>query len=550
MTQIKTSWSIRYRLAEGAAERHVTVDADGMASPREAALELGLSIRRRERFDWCSKRAVIVPTEDVLVTSISVAVLEVDVLGADAIFLSGYNSWTDSVERRPLARMRGLQGVPTALVNRWVLDNSGDYRFVEQSGLPGNQHGVGYGYLRYGNRVLLVGSLDEDSGYTVVRESARGNALKLEKEPPERVVRAGEEVELISFAVCEGTLDEAFGLYASLAGIVRRSAPPLTGYSSWYRHYGDISHDKLMADLEGVHRLFGGRDLSPVVAVFQIDDGYAKVGDWTSPDAERFPEGMGCFAQRSRELGLVPGLWLAPFLAEKDSVLVTEHPDWLLRDDEGNLVSAAGNWSGAWALDTRNPEVRDHIRDFMGTVTRTWGFQLLKLDFLFAACLHPHDGMNRGQLMADALDLLRDSVPEGTWFDLCGVPLVSAFGRTEYCRIGCDVSLDWDGAPYMRLLHRERVSTKRSLANTQGRAHLDGVVFRNDPDVFFLRDDVKLTGEQKRQLLRADVTLGGMLLTSDDAGAWDVEKRMVFSHMLSSFVEKEQAMLRRFRRLS
>ena len=129
----------------------------------------------------------------------------------------------------------------------------------------------------------------------------------------------------------------------------------------------------------------------------------------------------------------------------------------------------------------------------MGTVTREWGFRLLKLDFLFAACMVPHDGLNRGQLMADALGLLRESVPEGVAFDLCGVPLASALGRTEYCRIGCDVGLDWDDVPYMRLLHRERVSTKRSLANTRGRAHLDGRAFRNDPDVFFLRDDVKLT---------------------------------------------------------
>ena len=177
----------------------------------------------------------------------------------------------------------------------------------------------------------------------------------------------------------------------------------------------------------------------------------------------------------------------------------------------------------------------------MSTVTRKWGYRLLKLDFLFGACLVPHDGMNRGQLMADALDLLRASVPEDTWFDLCGVPLMSAFGRTEYCRIGCDVSLDWDGGPmYMRLLHRERVSSKRSMGNTLGRAHLDGVVFRNDPDVFFLRDDVDLTESQKRQLLMADVTLGGMLLTSDGVEDWDEGQRAQFEEALRTFVNRQR----------
>ena len=47
---------------------------------------------------------------------------------------------------------------------------------------------------------------------------------------------------------------------------------------------------------------------------------------------------------------------------------------------------------------------------------------------------------------------------------VAGSSSASAFGRAEYCRIGCDVGLDWDDKPQMRLLHRERVSTKNSLA--------------------------------------------------------------------------------------
>ena len=541
MRPVSTSWSIRYALADGASARRVTIDERGVARPAEYARELGLVVKRQEGEGFMTKRATICPTTPVDVTSISVTLLGVDVLGADAIYLNGYNSWTDSVERHPLARIRGLRGVPTPLVNRWVLDNSGDYRFVPQSGMPGSQHGVGYGYLRYGIDTLMVGSLNEDSGYTVVRESARGNALKLEKEPPARTVQSGETVELIFFAVTEGTVNSAFSCYASLMGVEARPAPALVGYSSWYRHYGDISQDKLLADLEGTAQLFAGRDLHPCKAVFQVDDGYTLVGDWTTPDPERFPDGMASIATKIREKGLVPGIWLAPFLVEKKSAVAAAHPEWLLRDETGELVAAGGNWSGAWALDTRNPEVREHIRNFMSTVTREWGYRLLKLDFLFGACLVPHDGMNRGQLMADALDLLRASVPEDTWFDLCGVPLMSAFGRTEYCRIGCDVSLDWDGGPmYMRLLHRERVSSKRSMGNTLGRAHLDGVVFRNDPDVFFLRDDVDLTESEKRQLLMADVTLGGMLLTSDGVEDWDEGQRAQFEEALRTFVNRQR----------
>lgn len=142
--------------------------------------------------------------------------------------------------------------------------------------------------------------------------------------------------------------------------------------------------------------------------------------------------------------------------------------------------------------------------------------------------------------MADALDLLRDSVPEGTLFDLCGVPIMSAIGRTEYCRIGCDVGLDWDGAPYMRISGRERVSTKNALGNIRGRAHMDGVAFLNDPDVFFLRDDVKLSEAQKKTLLEADASLGSVLFTSDDMGSWSEEQKRTFEEALHAFASRKR----------
>ena len=130
--------------------------------------------------------------------------LDVDLQGADAIFLSGYNSWTDSVERPVKARMRGLARVPRRVVDKWVLDGSGDYRFVPEDERPGYQHGFGYGYLRYGGDVLLVGSLDESNGFTTIFEELEEGRLRLDKEVPLRELKAGEQVELMSFALVGG----------------------------------------------------------------------------------------------------------------------------------------------------------------------------------------------------------------------------------------------------------------------------------------------------------------------------------------------------------
>ena len=487
---------------------------------------------------------------EVLCARVRVAV---DLAGFDRLYLNGYNSWTDSVECSPQDAMVGLARTPRAVVAHWVLDASGDYRFAPQDPRPGHQHGIGYGYVRKGDVVTLFGECAPDEGVTTILEDLPQGTLTFEKEGAGEVApssrqgsgevgagaRQGGWTCVLDLFFATGTLEDAFSRYLSAMGVSRRPARPLVGFSSWYRHYGDIDAEKILHDLAGVSAILAdggaaaGASFSPVVPVFQIDDGYARVGDWATPDPARFPEGMGAMADAIRAAGLVPGLWMAPFVCERDSRLFSEHPGWLLRDDSGRPVMSGSHWSGGYALDTLNPEVREHVRASLRMATETWGFGLLKLDFLYAAALLPHGGMNRGQLMADALGLLRASVPEGTLFDLCGVPVMSALGRCEYCRVGCDVGLDWDGRRYMRITGRERVSTRNSLANTRGRAHLDGRAFLNDPDVFFLRDDVRLTADQRQELLLTDARLAGMLLTSDDMGAWDAGQRAAFGRALA-----------------
>ena len=482
-------------------------------------------------------RVWVDPEYDLTIES-ATATVSLDLQHADALFLNGYNSWTDSWERSPRANIHGLWGTPRSIVGRWVLDASGDYRFARQDPRFGHQHGEGYGYLRFGQAVSLFGECRPDTGLTVIYEDFPENTVLLQKEGPNRPLAAGERVEILTLALVEGTLHSAFARYVELMGIRRRSAFPLVGFTSWYRHYGDIDAATLKRDLVGVSDVLLAQPLEGVLPVFQVDDGYAKVGDWTQPDPNRFPAGMGAVADDIRSAGLVPGLWMAPFVCEKESRTFAEHQDWLLRDSSGRPVMSGSHWSGGYALDTQNPDVREHVSASLDTAARIWGFKLLKLDFLYAAAMLPHAGKNRGELMADALDLLRSSVPEGTLFDFCGVPVVSAFGRCEYCRVGCDVGLDWNDTLHMRITGRERVSTKNSLHNTKGRAHLNGVTFLNDPDVFFLRRDVKITDSQRTRLLSADSLLGGVLFTSDDMGAWDSRQVSIFRNALDTFARR------------
>jgi alpha-galactosidase len=117
----------------------------------------------------------------------------------------------------------------------------------------------------------------------------------------------------------------------------------------------------------------------------------------------------------------------------------------------------------------------------------------------------------------------------------CGVPLMPAFGLVDYCRVSCDVSLDWDNSWIMRQTHRERVSTRQAIGSSILRRQLNGRAFISDPDVFFLRENnVKLSGKEKRKLALICSLFGGVLLCSDNMAEYSAEAKALYGQMLEN----------------
>ncbi len=320
----------------------------------------------------------------------------------------------------------------------------------------------------------------------------------------------------------EGREEALFDRWFAEMGVQCKATQTRRGWTSWYKYYEDIDEEKILRALlgYGAHVSEDARTGKAPRPVFQIDDGWqTAVGDWLSIREDRFPRGLAPLSEEARQAGMESGLWLAPFAARFDSRIAREHPDWLVRDRKGRPIPAGSNWGGFYGLDPEHPGVRDYLKTVFRTVIDDWGFSFVKLDFLYAACMTGAHGFSRGELMGRAMDFLRETVGDGKILG-CGVPLASAFGVVDYCRIGCDVSLDWDGSPAWRLLFRERPSTKQAIENTRGRRFLDRRAFLNDPDVWIGRTakDVKLTRAQKELLRSENLKYGSLVFCSDD---WD-----------------------------
>lgn len=443
------------------------------------------------------------------------AALPYDMRNDERLFMNGYQTWTYCPEYKKSDKMRGLAHLPKFLINKYSFDRYGDYHFIDYPNKSGQFHGFSYCYFRKGNKFRLFASLDESLGYTVFRYDSGKGILTIDRDC-EGVEHLGGELPAFDLYFAEGSEEEVFDGWFSAMGIKPRIDKYLTGYSSWYNRYEDITEKTIVSDLEGCRTLMSEGDL------FQVDDGWEpNVGDWLEPDRLKFPTDMIEIVDKIHRSGFMAGLWLAPFVCETDSDLYRNHPDWLLKV-EGKPWKCGGNWSGFYALDIDNPDVRDYLRRVFDRVLNEWGFDLVKLDFLYGAAPFGTKTESRGGRMLRAMKLLRQWCGDKLILG-CGVPVMPAFGIVDYCRVSCDVGLDWDDKWFMRLFHRERVSTKQAIGNTVFRRQLNGRAYLSDPDVFFLREDnIKLTSEQKLKLARVNALLGGILLTSDDPSKYSL----------------------------
>jgi hypothetical protein len=301
------------------------------------------------------------------------------------------------------------------------------------------------------------------------------------------------------------------------------SSGRLVGWCSWYEAKRGVTAAYVRRTLDVLRTTPG---MEPVKIVV-LDDGYqAAVGDWLAP-RKAFGGTVRETAAAVQAAGRVPGIWLAPFVAQRGSALLADHPDWFLRDGRG-LMAAGFNpmWRARFhPLDVGHPDVLGWLSDLFRSLARM-GFRLFKLDFLYPAAF-PASGSCRtsGRFSAfrNALRVIREAVGDDAYLLGCGCPLAPAAGVVDGMRVSSDVEFSWDSSGLLSLAtgDTELAGVFPAVRNTWARFPFARHLFSVDPDCLLVRQRNGRLSPQELALYGNTVSLtGDLVLIGDDITRW------------------------------
>jgi len=387
------------------------------------------------------------------------------------------------------------------------------YKIPDFRGLP-TAYGVLNMNLAENDSLLLgfsschrfVGRISFDARQLVVSIDAEGLVL----EP-------GESWTLEDFVVLGG--ERQGDLFNELANEIgrnhpaRKVSPVATGWCSWYCYRMDVT-DQIIRD-----NMDAFKQKVPELKFIQLDDGYQPFfGDWFDPNPD-YGDVKQTIAD-IREKGFEPAIWVAPFIAQKDSRVLREHPDWFVKNAQGEPLDSStvtfGGWRfGPWyALDGTHPEVQKHFENIFRTMREEWGVNYFKLDANYWGAIqdggHFEKNASRIEAYRQGMEAVLRGCDDDTVVLGCNAPMWPSFGLVTAMRTSGDIRRAWWS---FESLARQNLS----------RCWQNGILWDSDPDcvvlakdsVFGVKDDVP---ENEWMFHATSIhAVGGFILSGDKA---------------------------------
>ena len=267
----------------------------------------------------------------------------------------------------------------------WVLPLPNGFRQENFLGMNSTDYGGGTPVVDVWRRDvgLAVGHLEltPRSVYLPVSRQTRDRAATLGvRAVVGRTLAPGERLTTLRtfVAVHRGDHFQALVVYRRLMlrqGIRLPTAPPSAFEPIWCAWgYGrGFTTEQVLATLPLIRQLgFGWATL---------DDGWQVAeGEW-NPAPGKFPSGdagMKELVGRIHAAGLKAQLWWSPLAADPGSRTAREHPEWLLRNQDGSTREIT--WWDSRYLCPALEAVREDARAFVRKALGEWGYDGLKID--------------------------------------------------------------------------------------------------------------------------------------------------------------------------
>jgi alpha-galactosidase len=407
-------------------------------------------------------------------------------------------------------------------------------------------------YNRQSKQSLFVGALTSDRWLTVLRlrldrqsrkiggyevdstgttELAKENSLR-ESPPQDQMelslpVAPGESLSSEPVMVALGAdYHKQLELYGSLIRKLhhpRVSAPTPIGWWSWTAFYFGLNQGAALTNAE-----FLAQELKPLgYTFFHIDEGYQYArGEYTTPDAAKFPHGVAALENHVRALGLTPGVWTAPFEVSERSWLYQNHPGWLVHNAQGRPIHAGfviddpeakQRLDPLYILDSTNPGAQEYLHTTYSTLVKDWGIRYIKLDFMDDSAIEGHYyRLHTTALQAQriGLQVIRDAVGQDVLLDKDGSPMLNPVGIVDAGRISQDTGHTFE-------------ASHDAATGIAARYYMNRNFFISDPDAFSVSkqtvDEQEWHGGKRPLTLNeAEVSIalsavsGGMFEIGDD----------------------------------
>ena len=313
---------------------------------------------------------------------------------------------------------------------------------------------------------------------------------------------------------------ETYGSLIRRLHHARVGARSIAGWWSWTAYYFGLNQGTALTNATWLSehlRNFG-------YSFFHIDEGYQYArGEYATPDAALFPDGMNALESKIRALGLTPGIWTAPFEVSQRSWIYESHQDWLVHNAAGQPIHAG--WVIAeeprldplFILDCTNPGAQDYLRQTYVTLTKDWGIRYIKLDFMDDSAIEgfyykPNTTALEAQRIG--LQVIRDAVGSDVLLDKDGSSMLNPVGLVDTGRISVDTGHTFE-------------SSKEAAPGIAARYYMNRNFYVDDPDAFTVsRQTVDeqewhggkspLTLDEARVSIALAAIAGGMYEIGDD----------------------------------